>query len=91
MRTMALNTAGYDLYEVTREEWILHVKENGPIYHGTLKKIALHAIKNMGFKVQDFEIATQEMVKMGHNGAHFGMHGGFIFTFQREFAANRAS
>lgn len=79
-----LNTAGYDLYEITRDEWILHVK-NGPIFSGSLKKVGLHAVAHMGFKPEELEVAVIEMNRNGHNGAHFGMYKGFIFSFSKEF------
>lgn len=86
-----LNSAGYDLYEVTRDEWILHVKD-GPIYHGTLKKIGVFAVRKMGFDIRDIDVATKEMLKNGHNAAHFGMYRGFMFSFQKNFKADeRAS
>ena len=81
----ALSSAGYDLYEVTKDEWVLDTK-TGPIYHGTLKQVALHAIRNLGFKVGQFEIATEELVKNpSHNAVHFGMYRTFMFTFQKDF------
>lgn len=83
-----LNMAGYDLYEITKDEWILHVK-NGPIYSGTFKKVVVHAIKRLGFRLEEFDIACQEMIKYNHNGAHFGMYKGFIYTFQKEFKHDR--
>lgn len=83
-----MDSAGYDLYEVTRDEWVLEVK-NGPIFHGTLVKIGVHAVKRMGFKMGDIEIATQEMLKHGHNAAHFGMYRTFMFTFQKDFKTDK--
>jgi hypothetical protein len=79
-----LNTAGYDLYEVSEDSWALHVKD-GPIFVGTFRKVALHAVTRLGFKLEEIEYAAKEMIKREHNGAHFGMYRGFIFTFQREF------
>lgn len=79
-----LNAAGYDLYEITKDEWILNVK-NGPIYAGSFKKVIKHAVVRMGFDLQELELAVSEMVKNGHNGAHFGMYKGFIYSFQKEF------
>jgi hypothetical protein len=79
-----LNTAGYDLYEVSEDHWALHVKD-GPVFIGTFKKVVIHAATRLGFKLSEIEFATKEMINKGHNGAHFGMYRGFIFTFQREF------
>ncbi len=79
-----LNTAGYDLYEITKDEWILHVKD-GPIFHGSFKKVAVHAIKHMGFTIYEIEAAVDNMVNRSHNAAHFGMYGDFMFSFKREF------
>lgn len=81
---MNFTSEGYDLYEVTKNEWILHVK-NGAIYTGTFKKVIKYAVTKMGFKLEEFDIAVKEMVKYNHNGAHFGMYRGFIYTFQKDF------
>lgn len=85
-----LNSSGYDLYEITPDEWILNVKD-GPLYIGTFKKVVKHAIK-MGFKMEELEIAVSEMLKKDHNAAHFGIHKGFIHTFKKDFSdAQKAS
>jgi len=85
-----LNTAGYDLYEVG-DLWFLHVK-GGSVFSGTFYKVARHAISVLGFKATEIEEAIGEMTKNGHNGAHFGMYKGFIFSFNKEFkSVKRAS
>lgn len=81
---MNLNSAGYDLYEVTPNEWIMNVK-NGPLYVGTFKKVVKHAVIKMGFSLVEIEVAVDEMLKKGHNAAHFGMSRGFISTFNKDF------
>lgn len=85
-----INTAGYDLYEVTQDEWIINAK-GGPLFAGTFKDVVKHAIAKMGFELEEIEIATQEMIKMGHNAAHFGMFRGFIYTFNKEFNERKVS
>jgi hypothetical protein len=79
-----LNTAGYDLYEVSEDHWALNVK-GGAIFVGTFKKVVIYAVLRLGFKLEEIEYATREMINKDHNGAHFGMYRGFIFTFQKEF------
>ena len=79
-----LNTAGYDLYEIEQDKWALHVKD-GPVFIGSFRKVVTHAVTRLKFKLDEIEYATKEMIDKGHNGAHFGMYRGFIFTFQKEF------
>ena len=79
-----MNSSGYDLYEITKDEWILHIKD-GPMFVGTLKKVGVHAVTKMGFKLEQIEIAVNDMNQRGHNGAHFGMYKDFIFSFKKEF------
>ncbi len=85
-----LNTAGYDLYEITKDEWIIHIK-NGDIFAGSFKKVIIHAITRLGFSMEEIEISVTEMLKYGHNGAHFGTYKSFIYTFQKEFKYEQAS
>lgn len=80
----SINSTGYDLYEITQNEWILKVK-NGPMYVGTFKKVVKHAVTKMGFDLEEINVAVKEMIKYNHNAAHFGMYRGFIYTFQKDF------
>lgn len=79
-----LNSEGYDLYEITKDQWVLHVK-GGNIYNGTFKKLIKYAIVKLGFEMEEIELAIGEMLNKGHNGAHFGMYKTFIFSFIKEF------
>lgn len=79
-----LNATGYDLYEVTHNEWVLHVN-NGDIYRGTFYKVARYAAAKLNFSLEEIELAAVEMTKIGHNGAHFGAFKRFIYTFNKDF------
>ena len=78
-----MNTAGYDLYEITEHEWIIHVK-GCKLFTGTFKEVVKH-MSGMGFELAEVEVAVKDMIQTGFNGSHFGMHKSFIFSFQREF------
>jgi len=84
MENKEFNAAGYDLYEVSRDHWAIHVKE-GPVYVGSFKKVVKHCVLRLGFDLEEIKVAVDEMLKYNHNGAHFGMYRGFIYTFEKEF------
>jgi hypothetical protein len=79
-----ISSSGYDLYEITQDEWILKVR-GGAMWVGTFRKVTIYAVKNLGFKLSEIEIAAKEMIGKGHNAAHFGIYKGFINTFQKDF------
>jgi hypothetical protein len=79
-----LNSAGYDLYEASYTHWAIHTKD-GPVFVGSFKDVATHMVSQLGFKLDEIEYAVKTMIEKNHNGAHFGMYRGFIFTFQKEF------
>lgn len=79
-----INIAGYDLYEITKNEWIMHVK-GGPVFAGEFKKVVIHAVTKLGFELGEIEIAVQQMLKNDHNGAHFGTYKSFIYSFRKDF------
>lgn len=83
-----MNVGGYDLYEITEHEWIIHTK-GGTLYTGTFKEVVKHAVQVMGFELEEFNWAIKEMANKGTNGAHFGMHKSFIFAFQKDFNSNQ--
>lgn len=56
----------------------LHV-ENGPAYEGTELAITLMA-EETGLDPRDIEYAKDEMRKLGHDYANFGVYGRFLFT-----------
>jgi len=88
MNATNVNTNGYDLYQITQDEWVLHVK-GGSSYNGTFKKVVLLMVKNMGFKLSEVQYGAEAMIVKGHNAAHFGMYKGFIHTFNKEFGHGR--
>lgn len=76
----SLYSAGYDLYEISKDEW--HMTDlDSRVYMGTFKEVVKHAVTMWGFKLSEVEIAISEMVNKGHNAAHFGVYKKFIFTF----------
>lgn len=82
------NALGYDLFEITSDEWILNIR-GGDLFAGSFQDTLRYSIK-MGFELDELEHAVNEMMKLGHNGAHFGVFKGFIHTFNKDFTARKA-
>ena len=80
---LGLNTAGYDLYEVSNNEWVLECK-NGTKYEGTFAKVIRVAILTLDFNADDIDSAVVAMLEKGHDAIHFGMYKKWIFTFSKE-------
>lgn len=85
----AVKSAGYDLYEIYPNHWMLHDKSDMRVYNGSLIEVGKLAVQNLHFDIDEIEFAVTEMNKHGHNGAHFGMSTGFIFSFNRNFDAKK--
>ena len=79
-----LTTSGFDLYEVEQDQWVFHIK-GGSIYIGSFRKVAIYMVTRIGFKLEEIQAATKEMIEKDHNAAHFGIYRGFISTFKKEF------
>lgn len=91
METNKLNSAGFDLYEIYPNQWMLHDKTDMRVYNGTLVEIGKFAVQTFGFELSEIEFAIKEMYKRDHNGSHFGMNRTFIFTFKKDFDAKKIS
>lgn len=85
----SLNGAGYDLYEITPDMWMMHVKGTDVVYNGDFKTVVKHCVEKLGFDINEFSIGIEVLLEKqqseGHNGMHFGMHKSFIFTFKKDF------
>jgi hypothetical protein len=88
MNQTILGPQGFDIYEVTPNEWVLDTKV-AEIYAGTFVQMATYAALKYGFSLDEIEFAVTEMTKHGHNGAHFGVNRGFIFSFTMDFTNGR--
>lgn len=84
-KVKSVGTGGFDLYEITEDEWILNVK-NGPMYTGTFKKVVLSAVRLLGMPLEEISFAVKCMLDKDHNAAHFGVNGTFIFSFRKDFS-----
>jgi len=71
-----LNTAGYDLYEVSDDVWALDTKLHS-VFVGTFGQVVRHAVSS-GFLFEEIETAIRFMLLSDHNAAHFGMGRSFI-------------
>lgn len=84
-----LNTAGYNLYEVSSDEWIFD-SNTGPFYAGSFRDVVSH-MAQIGFQLDEIETAVRNMVNEDYNGAHFGMYKCFLFSFQKDFNNSKVS
>jgi len=88
MPNLNLNSTGYDLYEVSNNEWVIDAK-NGEAYHGTLKEIFFYMCNNIGFHSNEVLDAlefldTERETNPQINAIHFGAFKKFIFTFEKK-------
>lgn len=85
----SINSAGYDMWEIGPDQWLMDVKGTNKVYVGTFKQVVKHSVEKLGFELESFneaiEIFIDKQEKEGHNGIHFGMYRTFIFTFKREY------
>ena len=82
-----LSSEGYDLIEVTNDEWILNVKGTPNVFTGSFRKIAKFAVERLGFKVEALNMAIEEYIKSqdeGHDAIHFDMNKTPLYTFKTE-------
>lgn len=79
---------GYDLYEPFENQWVLDFK-NGSAFHGSLKDIGKYMVKSLGFDIKEIDLAIQAIIKGDLNAAHFGMHGTFMYPFQKDIVLNK--
>ncbi len=70
----------YDLRVTKDGVWMIQ-KHNGGALRGTLRQVMSYCQFYLGFDVKELDLALDEMIKQGHDGAHFGVMQGFIFTF----------
>jgi hypothetical protein len=74
---------GYKLIDVG-SFWEFHSAKG--IYRGNFKQVCTFAVVQFGFSLDEFEIAVQEMERHFQNGAEFGVHKTFMFTFDKVVA-----
>lgn len=85
---MKNNETGYTLLEVEKDIWFFNVVD-GESFGGTLKEVVLFAIFKHQVKFSDIELAIQDMIKEGHNAAHFGMWKSFIYSYKHDYNVRR--
>lgn len=54
-----LNTQGYDISEISPNDWVLYVKGTTNAYRGNFKQIAKYAIEKLGFKIEELNMAIE--------------------------------
>jgi hypothetical protein len=72
---------GYKLFDFG-SHYELHWRKG--VFRGDLKKITTYAVIDLGFEVDEIELAVVEMNKHFHNAAEFGIMRRFMFTFDNE-------
>lgn len=77
-----LSSKGANLHMVQVDTWIFD-DHSGLLFDGSFKTVVGYMVDN-GFKMQDIELAVNEMMKNNHDSASFGMFKGFIFTYDRK-------
>lgn len=72
----------FELYEINENEWQLHAA--GEAFSGPFVKVIALGIMKYDFLADEFDVAVTEMVKNGHDAAHFGFGRRFIYSFNKE-------
>ena len=78
---MQVDSKGYQLYDLGHD-W--QIKSSRKTFTGTLKQVCTYAVLELGFSMNELEVAIMEMHKEFHNAAEFGMYRTFIYTFDKE-------
>jgi hypothetical protein len=82
------NLDGFNIIQVSKNEWILQVV-NSVAYEGNFREVALFAIKKYGFSIKEIDMAIADMIELGNNAAHFGMWSSFIYSFKQDLTPIR--
>lgn len=77
-----LHSPGYDLYEISLNEWIFNVK-GGDLFTGSLSEVVRYMVTHYLFTPDNIEDAVRDMWSNGDDSVHFGMYRTHIFTFKR--------
>jgi hypothetical protein len=89
-----LNTAGYDLYQVFDNRWVIDLKD-GNAFHGTLKEVYNYMVNKINFFPDEIVRAIDCMYDVDNirvaNAAHFGMNKTFIYQFNKELNLEKVS
>lgn len=80
---------GFNLIELSDNKWRL--EGHFGAFEGTFLQVMVYATHKVKFDTAQLELAVEEMVKGDHDLAHFGIHGGFIFSKNREESHAKAS
>lgn len=86
-----MNTAGYNLLEISHNIWCLEVADKDQNFVGTFREVVLYSLFKGYFDIEEINVAVQTMLEEGHNSAHFGMNKFFLFTFNRTTPMRKAS
>jgi len=81
---MSNHLQGFNIIELANNVWSLQY-DDGKSFTGTFKEVVLFSITAHGIKLSEIELAVQTMIKEGHDVAHFGIWGTFMFSFTRKF------
>ena len=80
--------SGFNLIEISEDIWQLQIVDSESFF-GTFKEVLIFANLRYSINLKEIDMAVQCMIKEGHNAAHFGMWGTFIFTFKKIFDQER--
>jgi hypothetical protein len=68
---------GYQLVDLG-PLWEIHSPRG--IYKGSFRQVCTYAALELGFSLDEFDVAVQEMEKHFHNCAEFGIYKSFLYT-----------
>lgn len=72
----------YELSEISLNQW--RFTSPSRTITGSFKSVIRVAIAEFGVEADQFDMAIQEMVKNGHNTAHFGVYRSLIYTYEKD-------
>lgn len=81
------NMSGYHLFDFG-STWELHGSFG--VFSGSLNQVKTYAISELGFSSSELNIAIDQMRLHLHNAASFGVFKRFLFTFEKEFSAEKS-
>jgi hypothetical protein len=79
--TFYLGGIMYELYHVG-DLWQIHTTKDA--FEGGKQNIVDLCIRDLGFELEELNLAFQEMEARGDDAAHFGIQRRLIFTYNRK-------
>lgn len=80
-----LSTVGmYEIYKLSDDLYQVHSSVRGvTAMEGSMVAIVTYMVTILKFEIDEIEFALVDMLQKDNDAAHFGMFGGFIYSFKR--------